>query len=83
MQLPWFQVIELIDKIGRICLGALAHAVNLRCDTFLPLLDDMLMSKPAASLLDLVRFQAASREGNEDQGLLTLIYSPHCSALQV
>ncbi|KAK9908308.1 hypothetical protein WJX75_005774 [Coccomyxa subellipsoidea] len=77
------KVIELIDKIGRICLGALAHAVKLRCDTFLPLLDDMLTSKPAASLLDLVRFQAASREGNEDQGLLTLIYSPHCSALQL
>jgi isopenicillin N synthase-like dioxygenase len=75
-----------MDAIGRTCLGALAHAMRLPHNAFLNLLDDVPLVQPAYSVLDTVLYKAKSPVGCEshtDQGLLTVIYSPHSSALQV
>ncbi|EIE20989.1 hypothetical protein COCSUDRAFT_56912 [Coccomyxa subellipsoidea C-169] len=77
---------EAMDKIARTCLCALGRAANFHINTFLPLLDDMPVAKLAASPLDVVRFKASAgqrSEAQKDQGLLTLIFSPQCRALQV
>ena len=75
-----------MDAIGRTYLGALAHAMRLPHNAFLNLLDDVPLVQPAYSVLDTVQYKAKSPVGCEshtDQGLLTVIYSPLSSALQV
>ena len=75
-----------LDSIGRTCLSALAHAIKLRHDAFLTILDDVPSAEPSSSMLDIVKYKATRRGGcaaHEDQGLLTLIYSPRGGALQV
>lgn len=75
-----------MDSIGRTCLAALAHAIGLRHDAFLHILDDIPAKEPSASMLDVVKYKPVIRGGcsaHEDQGLLTVIYSPRGGALQV
>ncbi len=81
-----------MDSIARTCLGALANAARLR-NAFVPLLDDLPIADRAASVLEVIHYNPQRGtdpsdtewgcEAHEDQGLLTVIYSPLSRGLEV
>lgn len=80
------QALETMDSIARLCMGALAQGVSLPQDAFLPLLESTPASTASGSVLEVVKYKAVSQGGcdaHEDQGLLTVIFSPDSRALQV
>jgi hypothetical protein len=75
-----------LDGVARTLLAALAAGQGMRCDTFLPLMDDVTYSKAGSSCLEAIRYKADGAmlgcEQHEDKGLLSLIWCPEGGALK-